>query len=130
TECNLAALTKCDAAFEQKDLVWQEVLLPEFGMRKLPDWEGVYFIGDALGSFPPAAGGGVQCAIGSSLMSINYFLKNDLQGYRKASQTRFSKQLFWASLLHKTMLSALLSRMAIKTLSPTMIDSLLHHIAI
>lgn len=48
---------------------WMEAMIPPFGWHALPNWPRTYWMGDALGSFPPASGNGLAFALASGRFS-------------------------------------------------------------
>jgi len=109
---------------------WMQAKVADFGSKKVPLWPHTYFIGDAIGSLPPAAGGGFTHAISSALLAVHYFLENDPAGYRKAIYAELHEKLPWAMGLHRIMLSPFFSKLAIKMLWPKAIKQLMTHIGL
>lgn len=88
--------------------------LPEFGIRTNPDWDRVFWIGDAAGSIPPLCGDGLALAVSSGCMAADYLLQSDAKQFQKAWLKRVKKRFFYAKQLHKIMLNPLTSTLAFK----------------
>lgn len=83
---------------------WMIGQVPEFGIRNTPNWERVFFIGDAAGGIPPVSGEGLAIAITSGCMAADYLLNSDAQRFRLDWYSRYSKRYFWARILHYGMM--------------------------
>lgn len=128
TLTNVACLVKKSVPVPEG--MWLEAVVPEFGIRMLPNWPNSYFIGDACGSLPPACGGGFSHAIASSLLAVRYFLQNDPDGYKRAIFSDLEAKMPWAMSLHRAMLSPFFSKLAINVLWPKAIKQLMKHIGL
>lgn len=93
---------------------WLMGQVPEFGIRKNPEWERVFWIGDAAGSIPPVAGDGLAIAVTSGCMAGEYFLKSDAAAFQRDWNKRYRRRFAVAKLLHKIMTSPTLSPLALK----------------
>lgn len=93
---------------------WLTTNVPEFGIRTNPDLPNVFWIGDAAGSIPPLSGGGLAIAVTSGCMAADYFLRNDVNGFKKAWKNRYERRFFIAEKLHRLLLAHTLSGWAIR----------------
>lgn len=93
---------------------WMVCPVPAFGMKKTPNLERAYFIGDAAGTIPPASGLGLSLAITSGYMVADYVLKGDFLGFQKAWQQKYRKVFAYGFFLHQTLMNPLLACSAIK----------------
>lgn len=84
---------------------WMTSTVPNFGIRKTPDWRDVYFIGDAAVSIPPACGNGLAMAIAGGKLAGEFASKNRALEFKMEWSKRCSSQVFWAKQLHKLMLN-------------------------
>lgn len=91
---------------------WMLGQVPEFGIRNNPSWENVFWIGDAAGSIPPISGQGLSIGITSGCMAAEFYLKRDVEGFKKAWTRRYRKRFLVASMLHKMMISPQMSSVA------------------
>jgi flavin-dependent dehydrogenase len=73
-------------------------------VKSIPDWNDVYFIGDAAGTIPPASGSGLNIAISSGCMAAEYAIKNQAPLFRKAWKKRYTQQFQAAQILHELMM--------------------------
>jgi flavin-dependent dehydrogenase len=89
---------------------WMKASIPNFGVRKTPDWENTYFIGDAAGTIPPATGNGLTMALLSGVMGAEYALKGDVAGFKKAWHRRFSSQITFGKLAHHLLLKPTIAK--------------------
>ncbi len=87
--------------FEQ----WMVASIPAFGFKKTPLWHDTFFIGDAATSIPPACGNGLALAILGGRLAAQYALNGRACDFKKMWHKRCAKQMFYAKLLHKIMLS-------------------------
>ncbi len=92
---------------------WLIGQVPEFGIRKNPSWERVFWIGDAAGSIPPLCGEGLAIAITSGCMAADYFLKANAAQFKKDWLKRYRKRFFLAQQMHKIMSTPWMARLAI-----------------
>lgn len=92
---------------------WLIGQIPEFGIRKNPSWERVFWIGDAAGSIPPICGDGLAIAITSGCMAADYYLNSNAGEFKKAWMKRYRQRFFIAKLLHKMMIHPKMSRIAL-----------------
>lgn len=84
---------------------WLYGRVPEFGLRKNPSLEDVFWIGDAAGSIPPLSGDGLAIAITSGCMAADYLLKSNAQDFQKDWLKRYKNRFFFAKLLHRILLN-------------------------
>ncbi len=91
---------------------WMKGPIPEFGIKKTPDWKRVYFIGDAAFTIPPASGEGLSLALFGGCLAGHFAVKGDSVGFKKIWAKKCSRQLFWAKLLHRLLLKPDLSSRA------------------
>lgn len=134
-ESNIACLVKRDKLplalqLMNKELAWFRAPVGDFGFKKLPNWPNCYFIGDALASFPPAAGSGFHHAITSSLQVVQYVRKNDPEGYQNEMKNRIKAKMRRALILHRVMLSPQVAKMAIRFIKhrPTLLTTILQQL--
>lgn len=89
---------------------WMVTRVPEFGARPQQHNPGVFPLGDAAGTIPPATGNGVAMGLTSGIMAANYALGHNTQAYLD----RWNKEYFWriqrGKWLHHWFLSPTLSR--------------------
>lgn len=93
---------------------WMDASLPAFGIKKVPNWPNVYFIGDAAGTIPPITGNGLSMAIGGGMMAAEFAVAKDSNGFKKAWRKKFASSIFWGIFLHQLMLNPKLGRRLIK----------------
>ena len=99
---NVASISRSDSPPMEGE--WMKASIPNFGVRKTPNWENTYFIGDAAGTIPPATGNGLTMALLSGVMGAEYALKGDVAGFKKAWHRRFSSQIYWGKVAHHILL--------------------------
>lgn len=89
---------------------WMVTCVPEFGVRPQHHYPGIFPLGDAAGTIPPATGNGVAMGLTSGIMAANYALSHNNQTYLG----HWNKDYFWriqrGKLLHHWFLSPTLSR--------------------
>lgn len=115
-------------AGQNREILWKECPVPEFGPNKGNYLPHVYPIGDAIGSLPPASGGGASHSLSSAISSVEYYLKNDPLGYREASKAEFYKKYRMARFLHFIMQRPKLADCVLRNLPPMILNSILHRI--
>ena len=93
---------------------WLIGQLPEFGIRKNPSWQKVFWIGDAAGSIPPICGDGLALAVTSGCMAADYFLNSNAEQFQHDWLQRVKKRFFYAKQLHRLMLNPMTNTLAIK----------------
>lgn len=93
---------------------WMSGQVPEFGIRNNPAWKNVFWIGDAAGSIPPISGQGLSIGITSGCMAADFYLKGDVEGFKKAWLKRYQKRFFFAKMLHRLMIHPQMSTVAFK----------------
>jgi flavin-dependent dehydrogenase len=86
-----------------ENLNWLEAPSPEFGIKKLPNWQNTFWIGDAAASLHPAIGSGFTHAIQTSVSAAKYYENNTSNNYRHFSKKVMQKKLFLAKLLHSAL---------------------------
>lgn len=84
---------------------WMITQIPEFGIKKTPDWVDAYFIGDAAVTVPPACGNGLSMGIFGGRLAAEYAIRHQAQEFKSLWSQRCSSQVFWAKLLHRVMLN-------------------------
>lgn len=84
---------------------WMVTSIPEFGVKKTPNWLDTYFIGDAAMTIPPACGGGLSMAILGGILAADYAFKSEFSEFKTNWECFCSSQQFWGKLLHKIMLN-------------------------
>ena len=84
---------------------WLTGRIPEFGIRKNPEWDRVFWIGDAAGSIPPVSGDGLAIAVTSGCMAAEYLMNRDAHAFRKAWLKRYKSRFFWAQQLHRIIMT-------------------------
>lgn len=70
---------------------------PPFGLKKLPDWQGSYWIGDAYATLHPAIGSGFSHSIQSAVLAANS-AKADT--YKKINLISAKRFLFYARIMN------------------------------
>lgn len=93
---------------------WLIGQLPEFGIRKNPFLEKVFWIGDAAGSIPPISGEGLAIAITSGYIAGDYLFQSTAQEFKNAWLKRYRKRFLVTQKIHRLMMSPNLSRWAFK----------------
>lgn len=83
---------------------WMSVPVPSFGIKKTPDWDRCYFIGDAAGTIPPASGDGLSMALFSGILAAEYAFRNDPRGFKKAWHKQYASPIFWGKVLNQLLL--------------------------
>lgn len=91
---------------------WLMAQVPEFGIRKTPNWERVFWIGDAAGSIPPMSGEGLAIAVTSGCMAADYLLNSNAEAFKKDWLKRYKSRFFWAKQMHRLMLTRWTANMA------------------
>ncbi|MBS0584718.1 MAG: FAD-dependent monooxygenase [Verrucomicrobia bacterium] len=71
-----------------------------FGLKKLPDWQNSYFIGDAAATIAPLSGQGMTIALTGGEMAADYIGEGLWQEYRKAWQKRYRFRINLSRILH------------------------------
>ena len=92
---------------------WLKTEVPGFTIKKTPDWENAYFIGDAAGTIPPATGDGLSMAITSGVLAANYALKKEAKGFKNAWKKHYSSRIMYGKMLHHVMTQPVLSTLSI-----------------
>lgn len=103
-------LKQLSAEFNLENADWLQCPMPRFGMRKLPQWPRAFWLGDAIVSFPPAAGLGFAHGINSAVMAAEYFLKNNSAAYRKICAQETKQKLWIAKCLNQILLNPFIAR--------------------
>lgn len=103
-------LKKLCAEFDLENANWLQSSIPPFGIRELPQWPRAFWIGDALASFPPAAGLGFAHSINSAVMAVAHFLQNNPAAYRKMYRREIRKKLLIAKCLNKILLNPFIAQ--------------------
>lgn len=89
---------------------WMVTCVPEFGVRPQNHYPGLFLLGDAAGTIPPATGNGVAMGLTSGITAANYALRHDHLGHLR----HWNKEYFWriqrGKWLHHWFLSPTLSR--------------------
>ncbi|CRX37905.1 NAD(P)/FAD-dependent oxidoreductase [Estrella lausannensis] len=91
---------------------WMVGPVPEFGIRPQSPWPSAYFVGDAKGVIPPAAGGGLSMALSSGVLAADCALEGDAKSYDQRWNERYRRRIFKGKLLHRLFLNPLLLPMA------------------
>lgn len=91
---------------------WLEGRVPEFGIRNNPEWENVYWIGDAAGGIPPICGQGLAIGITSGYMAADYLMDGKFREFRKDWRKRYQKRFFWAQQIHRILMQPRLCSVA------------------
>lgn len=91
---------------------WLTTPAPDFGIKKTPDWNSSYWIGDASVSLPPATGLGFAHSIKSGISSADYYLQNKRELFAKLTLTEINKKIILGKLFHYIMLNPFLTSMA------------------
>lgn len=112
-------------ALHQVSLECKECPVPEFGLQADCIEPHIYPIGDAIGSLPPASGRGLNHAIDSALMAVEYYLKKDVAGYRKTAKRAFCQKYRTAAFLHTLMLREKLCEITLNCLPNLLLERLL-----
>lgn len=112
------------SSFDLEKIICLQGHVGEFGLKATPKIQRIYWIGDALASFPPAIGYGFAHSIHSALMAVDYIINNDAEGYRKRSHFLINKKLMLGKYLHFLMLhsKALFPLMFILKMAPGFIN--------
>jgi hypothetical protein len=125
--------SELNAIFSQIDLDqcdWLEGKAPHFGLKKLPNWPQASFIGDAIGSLPPAIGSGFAHGISSGILAAQYYAANQTNAYTKHALQLLKPKLFIGNFLHRLLLNPQLALWALPLLRrmPWITDTLLRQI--
>ena len=83
---------------------WLMTAAPEFGVRAPISLPRVYFIGDAIGSIPPATGDGLGMALTTGIMAANYAMLGNAEAYRAAWKRRYRSRILRGKILHAVMI--------------------------
>lgn len=86
---------------------WMTGPVPEFGIRSHPYMPHVYFLGDAAGTIPPAAGNGLSMGLTSGILAAECALKGDLDGYHSFWNQTYAQRIRRGQLLHRMFLTPL-----------------------
>lgn len=97
---------------------WMHTLVPAFGIKSTPHWSHSYFIGDGAATIPPASGNGLTMAIIGGILSAEYAIQRDVEGFRKAWHQYCRTPIQWGHLLHHLLTKPLLSNSFIKLSKP------------
>lgn len=105
---------------------WMETSVPDFGFRKVPDWQDTYFIGDACMTIPPACGGGVSLAITGGIKAARAIPKGDSIAFQKNQVRQHRIQMWVAQGLHTVVMKPVFANAALSTCSfcPALADQL------
>ncbi|KAF3362722.1 Uncharacterized protein PHSC3_000709 [Chlamydiales bacterium STE3] len=97
----------CHRLTDSKKLfaTWMTASVPDFGIKKTPDWLDTYFIGDASVTIPPASGSGLSMAIIGGCLAAEHAVRHLSKEFKHLWKKRCASQLFWAKLLHQLMLN-------------------------
>lgn len=88
---------------------WMMAPVPEFGLRHPPLWPRSFFLGDAMGVIPPAAGDGLAMGLTSGILAAEYALKGDPEGYHAHWHKSYARRISVGLWLHRFFLSPALS---------------------
>jgi flavin-dependent dehydrogenase len=92
---------------------WMEAHVPKFGLRAPPPWPRTYWIGDAMGTIPPASGNGISLALASGYLAAEFAMRDDAAGFRCTWRKRCASQILFGKGLHHLFLHPLLGNRAI-----------------
>lgn len=92
---------------------WMVGAVPEFGVRPAALWPRAYFVGDAKGVIPPAAGGGLSMALSSGILAAQCALEGNSDTYENSWNKRYKGRILKGQLLHRLFLNPLLLQFAI-----------------
>ncbi len=92
---------------------WMETKVPEFGLRQTPDWPRAYFLGDAMGTIPPASGNGLSLAIISGYLAAECAIQDDAVGFKKIWRKRCTSSIWLGKRLHQLFLHPSLGNLAL-----------------
>lgn len=79
---------------------WMHTDVPHFGIKSTPTWKDTYFMGDAIGTIPPACGGGLALAISSGYLAAEYARASKYEEYQKNWLKHFGSPIKWGKGLH------------------------------
>jgi flavin-dependent dehydrogenase len=82
---------------------WLVGQLPEFGIRKNPKLDNIYWIGDAAGSIPPISGDGLAIAITSGCMAAENYMFKNAANFQTEWLKRYRRRFLVANSIHKIM---------------------------
>lgn len=119
-----ARLSKGRPLFDE----WKMAMVPHFGVRSQPKWEGCYFLGDAMGAIAPAAGDGLAMGVTSGWLAAEYAMAKDFKGFRWAWHRCYRERLRWANFLHQLMVRPRLAKAAfcVGSFYPPLTDLFFH----
>ena len=92
---------------------WLTGKVPEFGLRKNPNWPNVFWIGDAAGSIPPVCGDGLGIAITTGVMAAEYFVGKNADEFQRDWLQCYRQRFFWGRLLHEVVQRPSLNQLAL-----------------
>ncbi|MBA3722894.1 MAG: NAD(P)-binding domain-containing protein [Parachlamydiaceae bacterium] len=84
---------------------WMKASVPEFGLKKTPNWKDAYFIGDAIMTIPPTTGEGLSMGILGGYLAAEYAFEGRDDEFKKKWLKQCSSQIFWGKILHHIMLN-------------------------
>lgn len=79
---------------------WLITPVGALGMKKLPDWPNVYFLGDARATIAPLSGGGMTMALTSGEMAAEFIVQGKWQEFQKAWHHRYARRIQLAKTLN------------------------------
>lgn len=92
---------------------WMHAQVPEFGIRNYPYRPGIFYIGDAAASIPPATGDGLALGLLSGALVAPFVQRGDAAGFARAWRHQYSKIFYMGRMLHICMLSPVLSSLGL-----------------
>lgn len=92
---------------------WMETRVPEFGLRKTPAWPRAYFLGDAMGTIPPASGNGLSLAVASGYLAAEFAIQDDPVGFRNVWRKQCASPIWFGKRLHQLFLHPGLGKLAL-----------------
>lgn len=84
---------------------WMAAPVPEFGVRENPSLPNAYFLGDAKGVIPPAAGGGISMALASGVLAGEMALGGMCKEYDREWRFRYERRIGLGKALHRLFLN-------------------------
>jgi len=85
------------------DESWKTTKIPEFGLKSLQPKPGVFAVGDALATIPPATGSGLSLSISTGCWVADAIVQNQAPTFLP----QLRKTVWWGRFLHRLFLSPL-----------------------
>jgi flavin-dependent dehydrogenase len=86
---------------------WMTCGIPPFGIRQIPRWENVYFVGDCHGAITPVCGDGLSMAVRGGRMAAQHLTSGHWSRFEGAWRRQFKSPIAWGNGIQRILFSTL-----------------------